>query len=315
MKKYIALLILLTAAAVYALPPMPPVKGLNDASNVNILGGNAVFNNANVTGNLYASAGSISGLRTDTAGSSSIPYIDAAGNVVSLGLGSGFSLSNGNLTIIPADISGLGSIYSQNSDNVNITGGNISVSDLNVSGIANITGTLYGNGSKLTGMTVSQVADALSVSGSNTVGHVALIGSGSTLTDGGSLSSLLVRQVVNFSFADSDTAVTVSASKKGYVVPSACNGSNITAMTCTVYDLNSANANATVINLNKMSNGTVINVFDNAVSIGNEVYYASSTGVNATNAALSTGDYLFANVSAIADPAPKGLSCTFTFAK
>jgi hypothetical protein len=284
----------------------------------NITGGNATLNNltavtANITGSLYASANNISGLRTDTADNSSIPYIDASGNVVSLGLTNGLSLTGGNLTITAANITGLGSIYSQNADNVNITGGNVFVTDLTVSGTANVTGALYADGSNLTGLTVSQVTGALSISGSNTAGNVALIGSNSTVTDGGAVSSLLVRQVVDFSFADSDTAVTVSASKKGYVVPAAYNGSNVSAMTCAVYDLNSANANTTVINLSKMSNGTVTNVFDTGVNIANDAYYASSNAANATNAALLTGDYLFANVEAIADPAPKGLSCTFIF--
>lgn len=124
MKKYIALLILLTAAAVYAIPPMPPVNGLNDAANVNILGGNAVFNNANVTGNLYASANSITGLRDDSANNDSIAYINSNGSVVSLGIGSGLLLSGGSLSVsglTAAQVAGYTGWHEINMSNINQT--------------------------------------------------------------------------------------------------------------------------------------------------------------------------------------------------
>jgi hypothetical protein len=254
--------------------------------SANITGGNATLNNlaavtANITSTLTANVATITGALYASASNLSGLRTDTAGN-----------------SSIPY-IDASGNVVSLGLTNgLSLSGGNLTITAANI-----------------TGLTASQVAGALSISGSNTVGNVALIGPNSTITDGGVVSSLLVRQVANFSFADSDAAVTVSASKKGYAVPAAYNGSNISSMTCAVYDLNSANANTTIINLSKMSNGTVTNVFDTGVNIANNAYYATSTDANATNAALLTGDYLFANVTAIADPAPKGLSCTFTFSK
>jgi hypothetical protein len=248
-------------------------------ASADITSGNATLNNitaitGNITGTLtanvanittlYASAAGLTGLRTDTANVSTIPFIDQYGNVTSLGLMNGLSLSGGNLTITAANITGFGNAAYLN----NGTGANNLV-QLDSSG-------------KLPAL------------------------NGSTLT---------VAQLASFSFVDTDTAVTVSASKKGYVVPSAYNGANVSTMTCSVYDLNGANANSTIINLTKSRAGSLTNVFDNGVNIANTDYTATSTGINATNAALLTGDFLFANVEAIADPAPKGLSCTFTFSK
>jgi hypothetical protein len=85
-------------------------------------------------------------------------------------------------------------------------------------------------------------------------------------------------------------------------------------MTCAVYDLNLANANATTINLTKARAGVLTNVFDTVANIPFGSYSNTTTGYNATNAVISTGDFLIPNVTAIADPAPKGLSCTFIFA-
>jgi hypothetical protein len=146
----------------------------------------------------------------------------------------------------------------------------------------------------------------------NSAGNITDATVGTGLSD--SAGTLSVKQVVNMVFADTDAAVTVAASKKGYVVPSAYNGSTVSSMTCAVYGLNSASANSTVINLTKASGGVLTNVFDTAVNIPFGSYSNTTTGYNATNAVVSTGDFLIPNVTAIADPAPKGLSCTFIFA-
>jgi hypothetical protein len=146
----------------------------------------------------------------------------------------------------------------------------------------------------------------------NSAGNITDATVGTGLSD--SAGTLSVKQVVNMVFADTDAAVTVATLKKGYVVPSLYNGSTISAMTCAVYDLNSATANATTINLTKASGGVLTNVFDTVANIPFGSYSNTTTGYNATNAVVSTGDFLIANVTAIADPAPKGLSCTFIFA-
>jgi hypothetical protein len=137
----------------------------------------------------------------------------------------------------------------------------------------------------------------------------ATIGAGLVDTAG----TLTVRQLASLPFTDTDAAITVSIGKKGYVVPSLYNGASVSTMTCSVYDLNAAN-DATIINLTKSRAGSLTNVFDTGVNIANTDYTATSTGANATNASLLTGDILLPNVTAAGGTAPKGLSCTFIFA-
>lgn len=176
---------------------------------------------------------------------------------------------------------------------------------------------ISGDGSALTGITVSGMrTDNASAS------HIPYIDAGGNVDDlelSGALSetsgTLTVRQLVDFTFADNDAAVTVSASKKGYVVPSTYNGSNVTEMTCSVYNRNSATANSTIINLIRERAGNLTAIFTSGVNIAYASFFANATDTTA-NAALQTGDIiLFGNVTNIADPAPLGLVCTFTITK
>ncbi len=207
-----------------------------------------------------------------------------------------------NVTGLTTDLSGAGNLMYKNS------GGN--VDNLYLSAALSLVSNVLTFFPANAGIDVSHVSNALSFNGSNTVGHVALIGATNTITDGGTIASLNVRDVASIGFADSATAITVSSGKTGFVVPAALNGMSVAAMTCRVIDQNGANANVTTINLDKNSAGNLTTVFDTAATIGNADYFASAASPNATNAAVLTGDLLTPNVTAIADPAPKGLICT-----
>ncbi len=128
--------------------------------------------------------------------------------------------------------------------------------------------------------------------------------------------TLTVREVVDFQISASDTAATAAMSKNAYTVPSLFNGMNVTAITCSVYDLNGSNAGNTIVNITKARAGATSSVFSVGANIAYNAYTATATAVaNVTAQGLLTGDQLFANVTAVSTAnAPKGLSCTVVFA-
>jgi len=225
-------------------------------------------------------ASNVDGMRTDSANASSVPCIDSGGNIVSCS----------NLTDVAySPLAGSSSL---------VTLGTINTGGWNGTPIP------VANG----GTGAANAGDARTNLG---LGNVATQSAGAGLVNSGT--DLTVRQLVSTVFADTDAAITVSISKKGYVVPSLYNGASVSTMTCSVYDLNAAN-DATIINLTKSRAGSLTSVFDTGVNIANTDYTATSTGVNATGAALLTGDILLPNVTAAGGTTPKGLSCTFMFA-
>lgn len=136
MKKYIPILILVFAAAVYAIPPGPPyvlpsnitanvtgsltgdvtgtATGLSGTPNITVgtcAAGSFSGNGADITA---ISAAHVTGLRTDNVGNSNVPYVNASGNLDNLGFTNGLVLSGGNLTLANPVVSSLsvsGNVY------------------------------------------------------------------------------------------------------------------------------------------------------------------------------------------------------------
>jgi hypothetical protein len=318
MKKYIALCILLIAAAVYAIPPSPPYSLPSSIT-------------AEITGNVSGSAGNADKLdnhdssyfQTAIDSNTDLTAKSFAGNGANLtGVdaatvdgehASAFQDASGNLDIL-ANITYQTFMQtllgSANAGDARTNIGLGAADDVTFNSIS-------GNGAALTGITVSGLrtdnASASHIPYIDVGGNVDDLELSGALTETGG--TLTVRQLIDFTFADNDAAVTVAASKKGYVVPSAYNGSNVTEMTCSVYNRNSATANATIINLIRERAGNLTAIFTTGVNIAYASFFANATDTTA-NAALQTGDIiLFGNVTAVAGPAPLGLICTFTITK
>lgn len=114
----------------------------------------------------------------------------------------------------------------------------------------------------------------------------------------------------------SDTVTAVAYGKDAFVVPTAMNGMNITDLTCSVSDLNSASGGSTDVVVRRVRGATAADMTSTACTITYTDYTASDETVDTSNDDIQTGDKIFVDVNAVTTGAvQKGLSCTATFAK
>lgn len=114
----------------------------------------------------------------------------------------------------------------------------------------------------------------------------------------------------------SDTVTAVADGKDAFVVPAAMSGMNLTDLTCSVSDLNSASGGSTDVVVRRVRGATAVDMTSTACTISYNAYTASDETVDTSNDDLQTGDKIFVDVNAVTTGAvQKGLSCTATFAK
>jgi hypothetical protein len=305
MKRIIAIIfvILIFAFGVWAIPPSPPstssVTGLTIGTN------SSLTVSANVTANITANLDSAAYNATSA-------FQGASANLTPLASNNGANITGVNADLLDGShgaaflgVNATALLASGLTGTPNITVADIVANSVNATFIGTV------NAANVTGLTTDS-STASHYLYKNASGNITDVTIGAGLND--TAGTLTVRQLASFSFVDRDGAVTASMSKKGYTVPLAYNGSNVTTMTCSVSNITSVNAD-TIINLSKERSGNLTVVFDTGVNIANTDYTATSTGANTTGAALLTGDTLFGNVTSVGGNAPLGLTCTFTITK
>ena len=101
--------------------------------------------------------------------------------------------------------------------------------------------------------------------------------------------------------------------KQAFIVPDTMDEMDLTDVTCSVHDLNSAASGTTTIVVRRVRAGTAQDMTSTGVTISYDAYTASDETVNTSYDDVNTGDEIYIDVNAITTAAQKGLSCTAVF--
>jgi hypothetical protein len=121
------------------------------------------------------------------------------------------------------------------------------------------------------------------------------------------------KKEIGWKVYDSDDVSAVGDGKQAAVIPSSMNGMNLTDVTCSIADQNSASSGTTTVVLRRVRAGTPQNMTSVGVTISYNEYTASDETVDGSYDDVQTGDSIYVDIDAITSPAHKGLSCTAVF--